>query len=461
MVEQALRKRSVVRSSRTVGSNLAEGEIDPERVPPTAGRSEGPSPMPKYRDLLKEKNFLLYSIGQLISQFGDRLVQIILVGLIYKISPGSTIQLAKIFSFTVIPAFIASPIAGVWVDRWNNKKTMIVCDIIRGSLILTLPIFVATGQLIPVYIAIFCVFTSACFFLPAKFAIIPGLVSEDKFLLANSLSTITTVVGGVAGFTFGGLVLELIDIKKTIYLNSLIYFMSAASLSLIIYKSSKEKVRESAEIIGRKIKEALKTSFFYELKEGFKYLFLAGRVRFVIYVLFLLMSMVGAICVVSVVFIQGIMGSMTKDIGLFGLFLCLGLLLGSYFYGKKEVRFSKDKAIYTSLLTSGILIALFSIGLHATASFYLGSILVFLLGLATSPIMISANTIIHESVDEGMRGRIFSSLGIIMNMGLLLFMFIASSLAEIVGKMWILLASGLIFAGFGVLGLVLSYKTKG
>lgn len=414
--------------------------------------------MARYRELLRNRNFLLYSVGQLISQFGDRLVQITLVGLVYKISPHSTMQLAKVFSFTVIPAFFVSPIAGVWVDRWNNKKTMIICDVLRGCIILTFPVFLLVNQLSPIYIAIFCIFTCACFFLPAKFAIIPDLVSEDKLLLANSMSTITGIVGGVAGLTVGGLVLEWIDIKNTIYFNSLIYFTSAASLSLIIYKSKKEMMKEKTNVIGKKLKEAFKTSFLYELKEGLKYLFLKGKVRFVVCILFLLMSMVGAIYVVSVVFIQDVMGSMTKDIGLFGLFLCMGLLVGSYFYGKIGQRFSKNRAIYCSLLTSGLLIALFSVGLKITASFPLGSILVFLLGVVASPLMISANTIIHETIDDNMRGRIFSSLGIIMNIGLLLFMFIASSLAEMVGKMWILMVSGLIFAGFGLVGLVLKSK---
>ncbi len=417
--------------------------------------------MPSYKDLLKERNFLLYCIGQVISQFGDRLVQIILVGLVYKISPGSTMQLAKVFSFTVIPAFLISPIAGVWVDRWNNKRTMIVCDIIRGTIVLALPAFLLTNQLTPVYIAIFCIFSCACFFLPAKFAIIPDLVSEDKLLLANSLSTITGVVGGAAGLTIGGIVLELIDIKETIYLNSLIYFMSATCLSFVIYKSKKEIKRETLSLIGRRIEEALKTSFLHELKDGFKYLFHKGRVRFVIYVLFLLMSAAGAVYVVSVVFIQETMHSMTKDIGLFGLFLCLGLLLGSYLYGKAGQKLSRDKAIYLSLLTSGVFVVLFSLVLKTTGSFFLGSLLIFLLGIACSPLMISSNTIIHETTDDKMRGRIFSSLGIVMNMGLLLFMFVASSLAEAIGMMWILIISGVIFSGFGLVGLLLNHKGAG
>ena len=419
--------------------------------------------MAKYRDLLGNRNFLLYTIGQLISQFGDRLVQMILVGLIYKTAPGSTMKLAKAFSFTVIPAFFVSPIAGVWVDRWNNKKTMIICDILRGSAVLALPIFLVTNSLMPLYIATLFIFTCACFFLPAKFAIVPDLVPEDKLLLANSMSTIAMVIGGVAGLTIGGLVLEFLDIKGTIYLNSFIYFTSAACISFMAYKCKKH-MKFNAEAIKeeiKEIKEAFKTSFLHEFKEGLKYLFRGGRVRFVIYVLFLLTSMVGALYVVSVVFVQEVMGTMTRDIGLFGLFLCFGLLIGSYLYGKKGGAFSKDRAIYLSLVTCGILVATFSAALKATASFALGGIAIFLIGAAFSPIMISASTIVHESVGDSMRGRIFSSLGIIMNLGLLIFMFVASSIAEIVGNLPILLVCGVLFSGFGLAGMLLSRRKQG
>lgn len=368
-------------------------------------------------------------------------------------------QLAKTFAFTVVPAFFISPIAGVWVDRWNNKKTMITCDIIRGCLVLLFPFFIAANQLVPIYIIIFCIFGSACFFLPAKFAIVPDLVPKESLLLANSLSTISTVIGGIAGLTLGGIVLELIDVKNTIYLNSLIYFTSAAGLSLITYRSKKE-IHGGFDVISKKIRDALKTSFIFELKEGIRYLFIGKTVRFVIYVLFFLMSIVGAMYVVSVVFIQETMGTMTKDIGLFGLFLCIGLLIGAYIYGKKGQGVSKSKAIYVSLLMIGLFVGIFSAGLKMTGSFLLGAGAMFMLGMASSPILISSSTIVHESADGNMRGRIFSSLGIVMNLGLLIFMFIASRFAEIIGKLSILLICAAVFMIFGLLGLVLERVKK-
>ena len=68
-------------------------------------------------------------------------MQIVLIGFVYKISPGSTLQLAKLLAFTIIPAFFISPIAGVYVDRWNKKFVMVISDAIRGAFALFIAIF--------------------------------------------------------------------------------------------------------------------------------------------------------------------------------------------------------------------------------------------------------------------------------------------------------------------------------
>lgn len=86
--------------------------------------------------------------------------------------------------------------------------------------------------------------------------------------------------------------------------------------------------------------------------------------------------------------------------------------------------------------------------------------LIFFVGVVVSPVMISGTTIIHESIDEKMRGRIFSYIGITMNMGLLLFMFIASTLAEFIDRMWILVATGVLFSVCGLIGLGLNREKQ-
>ena len=417
--------------------------------------------MHKYTQLLKEKNFLFYCIGLIFSQFGDRLVQIILIGFVYKISPGSTLQLAKLLTFTIIPAFFISPIAGVYVDRWNRKFVMVISDILRGGLVLFMAAFLINPpQVVPLYAVLFLIFGSACFFLPAKYSIIPDLVAEDKLLLANSMVYITGIIAGVTGFTLGGVVLEWVNLGYGAYINSLVYFLSAASLLFIVSRRRRLFQKESIAALSKEISKILQKSFLHELKEGFKYLLFGKNIRFIIYIYFILMAAIGAIYVVLVVFIQEAMHSMTKDVGLFGLFLCLGLLLGSYIYGRIGQNFSKHKAIFLSLVTSGTFIGLFAIFLKLTGSFFVGAALIFLTGFAISPLMISATTIIHESIDKNMRGRIFSYIGIVMNVGLLIFMFLASGLAEVIGRMWVLIATGILFSGCGIAGLVMNHGDR-
>ena len=137
-------------------------------------------------------NFLRLWTAQFISQFGDRIHQMALVGLVAQRFPNSAIELAKIMAFTILPVFIIQPFAGVYVDRWDRRKTLFVCDVIRGLLVLTIPfIFMVKDSMIPIYIVVFLIFSCSRLYIPAKMSFIPDLVKEEHLLIANSMMTTT------------------------------------------------------------------------------------------------------------------------------------------------------------------------------------------------------------------------------------------------------------------------------
>jgi len=416
--------------------------------------------MPKFRILFKNRNFVLYSIGQAFSQFADRLVQIVLIGFVYKRWPGSTFHLAKIFFFTVIPAFFISPIAGVFVDRWNKKHVMIVSDMLRALMILLVPIFfIYRESVIPIYIIILLTFASACFFLPARLSVIPTLVSKENLLLANSASSITWVVAGIMGFSLGGFLAEAIGIRSSLYLNAIVYFLSALSFSLLVISMRKRNI--SGVVVNHTTEKIFsRKTFFHDLKEGFRTLFSDKKIRFVTIVFFILFSMVGALYIVSVVFVQETLQSMTKYVGLFSTCIFVGLLVGSYIYGKIGHKLPRVKTILTSVFLVGIFINVFAIALKLTKIFWLGGLATTFLGFFAAPIYVTANTIIHESIESKLRGRIFSYIGISMNLGFLIFMFISSILAEHISRFWILIAFGSGFAIFAVIGFIARFSKK-
>ncbi len=73
------------------------------------------------------RNFLLIWFGQLISGVGSRLTTFALGLWVYQ-TTGSTTRFALVFVAMAIPAFLLLPFAGALVDRWDRRRTMIVCE---------------------------------------------------------------------------------------------------------------------------------------------------------------------------------------------------------------------------------------------------------------------------------------------------------------------------------------------
>ena len=412
--------------------------------------------MSKIREVFKNRNFFLLWLGQIISQLGDRLDQMALIAFVYLRAPGSTMQIAKILSFTIIPVFLIGPIAGVYVDRWDRRRTMCVCDILRALLVFTIPFFLFYAKnIIPIYIVVFVVFSIGRFFVPAKLAIIPDLVGKKDLLLANSLVNTTGMIAAILGFGVSGVVVEWLGAKSGFYLDSLSFLISG---TMIFFIAKKAKEAINFKKVSKNIVDVINKSVFQEIKEGILYFIRKKDIRFTAGIMFVLWSALGAVYVVLIVFVQKTLHSATKDLGLLIMFLGMGLFTGSIIYGKFGQRISHYKAIFASLILSGLMLIIFALAINRFHNFPVAAGLAIIFGILISPIMIASNTIIHNASVNEMMGKIFSSLEIVMHLGFLLFMFISSLLAERLPHLWILIFVGCVFSILGMINLVYHRK---
>lgn len=411
--------------------------------------------MARFSKIIKNKNFFFLWIGQIISQFGDRLNQMALIAFIFKRSPGSTFELAKLLGVTIIPVFLIGPIAGVYVDRWDRRRTMFVCDLIRAILVFLIPFyFLNSNSLIPLYFIVFLIFCFSRFFVPAKMSIIPDLVRKEDLLMANSLVHTTGMIAAALGFGIGGIVVEALGAKGGFYLDSLTFLISA---TLIFFVSTKIKLKVKPQEVlkvSRDIVEVIKKSVADELKDVFYFLKKKEKIRTVLDILFILWAALGSIYVIIIVFIQRVFPSVVKDLGLLAVFLGCGLFFGSLFYGKLGKNLSYLKAIFISLIFAGLILVCFTITSYKFMSFNLAAALSFTLGLSVSPIMIASNTMVHELTTTNMRGRVFTTLEIVVHFAFLIFMFISSSLAERTGQFAILISVGIVMCLIGIFGAI-------
>src|SRR5215212_11613152 len=98
------------------------------------------------REMLKFRDFRLLWLGQIISDFGDGLTTLALFILVNQLT-GSTAALATMAIVLAIPQVTFGLLAGVYVDRWDRKRIMILSDLLRGGMVLGFIGAVASGQI--------------------------------------------------------------------------------------------------------------------------------------------------------------------------------------------------------------------------------------------------------------------------------------------------------------------------
>src|SRR5215210_982765 len=136
---------------------------------------------------LRQRDFSLVWFGGVLSVVGDFFLFIALPFFVYE-RTGSALATGAMFAAETLPRLLFGSVAGVFVDRWDRKRTMVIADLSRAAVLLPLLAVAAGGALWLVYVVAFVEATISMFFLPAKNALVPNLVEARHLAAANSLN---------------------------------------------------------------------------------------------------------------------------------------------------------------------------------------------------------------------------------------------------------------------------------
>jgi len=178
--------------------------------------------------------------GQLISLFGDRVHQVALAFLVAGVT-NSPLAVAFVFFAATLPNVLLSPIAGTYVDRWDQRDVMIVSDLLRASFVLLIPIAAVTNIYL-VYPFVFLITTVSVFFRPARIAVVPRIVREDELLTANAAMWGGETVADVIGYPLAGIFVAFLGsaLPLAFWLDAATY-VGSAMLITSIYVPPKRK----------------------------------------------------------------------------------------------------------------------------------------------------------------------------------------------------------------------------
>lgn len=155
--------------------------------------------------LFRNRDFASLWASELISTLGDRVHRVALAALVYQLT-GSLTETGIAFMATALPDLFLGLIAGALVDRWDRRRAMIACDLLRVPPVLLIPL-VAQIHLWLVYLLLLIVNTLSIVFRPAKTALIPSIVRPEELNAANSISSITENTSDVLGYPLAGILL--------------------------------------------------------------------------------------------------------------------------------------------------------------------------------------------------------------------------------------------------------------
>ena len=402
--------------------------------------------------VLRIRRFMIFSISQAISLFGDKLDYMALLAMIAALATVKGWESSRAISILTVvitlPTILFGPLAGVLVDRWNRRKVMIVCDSLRAILVASMPLLaLRTMNLAVVFIIAFFVFLLGQFFNTARLSIIPNLVDSQNLLEANSFSNLIGRVSTFLGMLLGGLIVDWqfwrhIGLQNTwtagFFVDSLTFVISAVTLMLlpVAYTARAAVVAglvtadPPARGPGGTIWDAVRHQISRVISDFREALALIRRdqsIRFVILSVTMYVLLGAAILVLLVPVIQGArndiavkglrgLGSGTKGVGFVGAAGSIGLVISSIVYGFVGRRIRKRNTILGGFAILGVIGCL--VALSNSLLWIL--LLAVIAGLVLSPIYIAQDTLLHETVPEEARGRIFSAREWFMNVSVAL-----------------------------------------
>lgn len=415
---------------------------------------------------LKNKDFSIFVLSQTVSQFGDKLNYIALIGIIALFPNRASLLLSQLIIAITLPVIVFGPIAGVLVDRWHKKKVTIVCDSLRMVCAILIPVFfIITRNIYPVFAVVFFMFLLTLFFNTARSSIIPNLVSKDGILKANSLVNFVGRGATFLGVLIGGLVVDwnlwfkLIGLRGwtvAFIVDAVTFGASALMLYIMKIKLAVPPKREKhleARGVFLLVRKGL-LGVWHDLKHALQMISKKKDLGFAMSSIVLMIIGTCVIYVLVIPMVQQDMGWGTKGVGILAAAGAIGLLVGAFLVGVIGHRFDlKNLMLFCFILIGGGLV-LFPFLVHRLA--FAG--VIFIAGFAVSPIFIGQDTLIHRSADELVRGRMFSIRDWIYHCLIALGALAIGFLTTFVRKDAIFIVSGISLAVLAIIGwLVLAH----
>jgi MFS family permease len=396
----------------------------------------------KYKNLvraLRHRNYKLFFSGQLVSLIGTWMQSLAMGWLVYRLS-NSAFMLGLVGFASQIPTFFISPFAGVFLDRWNKHKTIVITQSLSMFQAFVLAYLVLSGTIQVWHIVLLNVFIGMVngFDIPARQSFIVEMI-EDRSDLGNAIALNSSMFNAarLIGPSVAGLLIAAVGEGMCFLINAVSYVAVIISLLAMNINYVKYSHQDKHVLAG--------------LKQGIKYAWRFIPIRTILLMISMLSLAGMPYTILMPVFAREILKGGSHTLGFLVGAIGVGALCGALYLASRKTVRGLGKIISTAAVLFGVSLIVFSFSHNLIFSL----VMLVITGMSMMIHMASCNTILQTIVDDKMRGRVMSYYTMAF-MGMTPFgSLIFGGLASLIGAPHTLIVGG----GFCLIaGLIFAYK---
>jgi MFS family permease len=379
---------------------------------------------------LSHRNYRLFFAGQSVSLIGTWLTRVATSWLVYRLS-GSAAMLGLIGFCGLVPTFVLSPIAGVFVDRHDRHRVIVITQVLSMLQSFALATLALTHLITVPEVAALQLFQGVinAFDTPARQSFVVEMI-EDRKDLANAIALNSSMFNGarLLGPSIAGVLIALVGEGGCFTIDGISYLAVIASLLMMNVKRAVQPAREKKPL--------------EELREGFQYVTQSEVIRSMLTLLGVV-SLVGMpyTVLMPIIAAERLHGG-PHTLGYLMAATGCGALAGAVRLAARRTVLGLGRELIVMAFVFGISLTCFA----ASRTEWLSLPLLVVVGFSMMLQTAATNTILQTIVEERMRGRVMAFYTMAV-MGTAPFgSLLAGSLAEKIGAPWTIACSGVVVA---------------
>jgi MFS family permease len=362
---------------------------------------------------LRRRNFALLWLGGLISTMGDWVLNVGLPIYIYLLTR-SVLALSIALLLTSIPNIVVGSIAGVFVDRWDRKQTLIMVNLLLALGLLPLLLVRSADRVWIVYLVALVEASLEQFSTPAQNALLPRLVEKEHLVQANALNSLTSNLARLIGPALGGLIAAVFALNGIVLADVASFLIATLLIALIAVAAQPSRKVQTRQQASESAAEARAASHFWDAWIDGLRVICSDRTLWVLLVMYAIMMLgEGVFGVLYPVFVYRILHGEALQIGQLMSAQAIGGLLGGLLMGWLGPRVMSRWSIglFSFAFGFGDLLIFNS---PAFLPFYWVSVGLFIaVGVVSIGPSTGRQSLLQAKSPDAYRGRIFGALGMV------------------------------------------------